>query len=155
MKSVYTLGLVWFAAVMMFAQNNPAPQGDLLLHYLGKSAESAELKELKAAYRCQMANNAHYLSKEGIQLILRNNVLAEIHFYKGSAVYGDYKNALPGHVQFGMLASEVRKILGKPLVSYNNGYSEYDFNGYNLTLWFDAGRLSQVTLSLNNSLVMK
>jgi hypothetical protein len=136
---------------VLFAQTQGKYEGDALVSFLGKEATSTELKDLKAAYSFEMANDAHYLSKGGLELIMRGNMLSEIHFYKGSAVYGNYTGKLPRKLKFGMSTSEVRHLLGKPAVSYNSGYCEYEYPGYVLFCWFDGTRLTQVGLAAKSS----
>ncbi|MCS6933844.1 MAG: hypothetical protein NZM35_01660 [Chitinophagales bacterium] len=136
---------LWFT-VSSFSQAKY--DGDLLFTFLGKEAQSPELKELKAGYRCQMANENHYLSNEGIELILSKGVLYEIHLYASSAVYGNFTGKLPKNLRFGMFSSQVKALLGKPLVSYNSGYCEYEIDNYILSCWFEAGKLQQVGISL-------
>ncbi len=124
----------------------------VLVYFLGKSAGSIELKDLKANYRCEMANEAHYLSKGGIELILKNNLLNEIHLYNGSAVYGSFAGKLPNNLKFGMSAGDVKRLLGKPIVSYNSGYCEYEFANYILSCWFDGSKLNQMGVSVKTAL---
>ena len=126
------------------AQSGNNYEGDILVYFLGKAANSVELKDLKANYKCEMANEAHYLSKDGIELILRLGVLNEIHLYNASAVYGSFTGLLPNKVKFGMTSSDAKRLLGKPIVSYNSGYCEYEYPNYILSLWFESGKLKQV-----------
>ena len=51
-----------------------------------------------------------------------------------------------------MVSGEVKKLLGKPVVSYNSGYCEYEFASYILSCWFDGGTLSQVGIAVKSSL---
>jgi hypothetical protein len=120
--------------------------GNALAGYLGKAAESEELKDLKGKYNFEMANETHYLSKDGIELLLKNGALDQINLYKGSPVYGTYKRELPKGLHFGMGSADVKKLLGKPTVSYNSGYCEFEFGAYTLACWFEGGTLSQVGL---------
>lgn len=147
MKSLMYLLLLSISA-NTFAQRSTMYEGDVLTYFLGKAANSEELRELKANYKCEMANETHYLSRGGIELILRNRVLSEIHLYTGSAVYGNFTGQLPHNLKFGMYSSDVRKILGKPVVSYNSGYCEYEMPGYILSCWFETGKLTQVGIAL-------
>ncbi len=145
-KTIYSLMLFAGSFVLASAgiQTSTNYEGDILVYFLGKSANSAELKDLKANYKCEMANEAHYLSKDGIELILRKGVLNEIHLYNASAVYGNFKGTLPNKVNFGMTSSDAKRLLGKPIVSYNSGYCEYEYPNYILSLWFEGGKLKQV-----------
>ncbi len=133
-----------------FAQT--AYEGDGLPSFLGKASTSQELKDLKANYSCEMANDEHYLSKGGIELILRNGSLNEMHLYRKSAVYGSFKGKLPNKLQFDMLPSEVKRLLGKPVASYNSGYCEFDMGTYVISCWFDSGRLDQVGVAVKGAL---
>lgn len=133
----------------VFAQSNY--EGDALVTFLGKASNSQELKDLKANYSCEMANEEHYLSKGGIELILRNSALNEMHLYRSSAVYGSYKGKLPNRLQYDMLPSEVKRLLGKPTVSYNSGYCEFDMGTYIISCWFDSGKLDQVGVAVKGS----
>lgn len=136
-----------FAAQNCFAQSNSF-EGNSLVFFLGKNSLSTDLKDLKANYKCEMANELHYLSRGGIELILKNNSLNEIHLYGGSAVYGKFTGVLPNKLKFGMVAGEVKRLLGKPVVSYNSGYCEYELSNYILSCWFDGGTLSQVGIAV-------
>lgn len=129
-------------------QSSSKFEGDVLTYFLGKDAKSDELKELKANYNCEMANETHYLSRGGIELILKGGMLTEIHLYNGSAVYGNFTGKLPNGLKFGMYSSDVKRLLGKPVVSYNNGYSEYELDKYLLSCWFDSGKLNQIGIAL-------
>ena len=131
----------------LFSQSVSGYEGDGLSFFLGKSSIGAELKDLKAHYKCEMANELHYLSKDGIELVLSGQTLNEIHLYKSSAVYGTYIGKLPKKLRFGTTPEDVRHLLGKPSLSYNSGYCEYEYPGFVLSCWFDSGRLTQVILS--------
>jgi hypothetical protein len=139
-------GLIFFLTIS--AQTKY--EGDQLITFLGKAPDSWEFTNLKNGYAFDMANDAHYLSSEGIELILTNGVLHEIQLYRNSAVYGSFKGALPRGLRFGMNAAEVRKILGKPTVIYNStGYLEFEWNNnYVYSCSFENGQLSQVTVGL-------
>lgn len=142
--------IVFFAGQNSFAQSSF--EGNGLVSFLGKNSSSTDLKDLKANYKCEMANELHYLSRGGIELILKNNSLNEIHLYGGSAVYGKFTGVLPNKLKFGMTSSNVKSILGKPVVSYNSGYCEYEFQNYILSCWFDGGTLSQVGIAVKTFL---
>lgn len=143
---IHTIAIIAFVLLTAFARNKY--DGDMLTSFLGKSSASAELKDLKAGYNCQMANENHYLSRDGIELILNNGVLYEIHLYGTSAVYGNFTGKLPKNLRFGMYSSEVKALLGKPLVSYNSGYCEYAVGDYLLSCWFEAGKLNQMGIAM-------
>lgn len=130
------------------AQSGNSYEGDGLVFFLGKDAKGPELKDLKAHYNFEMANESHYLSQNGIELVLRGSTLYEIHLYKGSAVYGNYTGRLPKKLKFGMTSAEVKSMLGKPSLSYSSGYCEYEYATHLLSFWFDGGKLSQVILSV-------
>ncbi len=135
-----------FFNAMLWAQT--ACDGNALMNYLGKEASSSRLKELKACYRCEMVNEAHYLSKGGVELILQNSRLSEIHIYSKSAVYGTFTGVLPKTLKFGLSSGEVKKRLGHATVSYSSGYCEFEFADYTISCWLDKGKLSQVNLVL-------
>ncbi len=137
---------------LTMAQNASIYEGDVLAMFLGKGAASQELKDLKSNFKCEMANETHYLSNAGIELILRSGVLSEIHIYSGSAVYGNFTGKLPSNLKFGMYSSDVKRLLGKPVVSYNNGYIEYELANYTLSCWFEAGKLNQIGIAQKGSL---
>lgn len=147
-STILLLALSVFFMPGVSAQSSSNYEGDVLVYFLGKSAGSIELKDLKANYRCEMANEAHYLSKGGIELILKNNLLNEIHLYNGSAVYGSFAGKLPNNLKFGMSAGDVKRLLGKPIVSYNSGYCEYEFANYILSCWFDGSKLNQMGVAV-------
>ena len=121
--------------------------GNSLASYIGKSATGAEMKDLKANYHCEMANEAHYLSKDGIELILKDGVLNEINLYNKSAVYGNFTGKLPNNLKFGMASGDVKHLLGKPVASYNNGYCEFELSTYIISCWFESGALHQVGIA--------
>jgi hypothetical protein len=134
--------LMVFFATNLFAQTGF--DGNAFISLLGKEATSVEMKDLKANYHCEMANDAHYLSKAGVELILKDDLLSEIHLYNKSAVYGNFTGKLPNNLKFGMASGEVKQLLGKPVVSYNNGYCEFEFSTYIISCWLESGRLNQV-----------
>ncbi len=127
-----------------FAQSKV--EGDALLGALGKTDQSSELGDLKSSFTFQMANENHYLSKDGIELVLQNSLLNEIRLYKDSPVYGGFKGKLPKGLSFNLTSGDVKKLLGKPTVSYNSGYCEFEVGGQVISCWFDKDRLSQVDL---------
>ncbi len=139
--AVITLCTMFFIS---FAQSRT--DGDMLIGALGKTSQSQEISDLKAGYNFQMANENHYLSKDGIELLLQNSMLSEIRIYKSSPVYGSFKGRLPKGLNFNLTSTEVKKILGKPSVSYNTGYCEFEVQGQVISCWFDKDRLSQVDL---------
>ncbi len=138
----FAFALMVFFSAKLFAQTGF--DGNSLVSFLGKEATSTELKDLKANYHCEMANDAHYLSKAGVELLLKEDLLNEIHLYNKSAVYGNFTGKLPNNLSFGMPAGEVKRLLGKPVVSYNNGYCEFEFSTYIISCWLEGGRLNQV-----------
>ena len=149
-SKVFAIAAFLFLSVQIFAQTNF--DGNALAYFLGKSATGTEIKDLKTNYHCEMANEAHYLSKDGIELILLKGLLCEIHLYNSSAVYGKFTGKLPNSLKFGMSSSEVKHLLGKPVVSYNNGYCEFELQNYILSCWLDGGKLNQVWVATKNAL---
>jgi hypothetical protein len=121
--------------------------GDSLTACLSKEPESPEVKNLMADYKCEMANEARYLSKEGMELIFQNKVLNQIILYRNSSVYGSFKNKLPKNLVFGMSSGEVKRLLGKTSLAYNTGYCEFDLPDCSLSCWFEGDKLNQVNFS--------
>lgn len=116
---------------------------------LGKGSTSQEVVELIASYHLEKANDNHYVSKEGMELILKNDTLTEIRLYQNSAVFEKFTSLLPYGIQFGTTLEDVRKILGKPTLSYRtSGYTEFEKNGVVIACWFEEGFFNQVSLSL-------
>lgn len=124
-----------------------AQSGDALSTYIGKSVESAEVKELIKSHHLEMANNQRYNGKEGIELVFKNDVLNEIKLYNNSSVFGNFTQELPGKLKFGMGESAIKQALGKPTVAYNSGYIEYQYPTYVLSCWFEGGKLNQVVIA--------
>ena len=147
----FRIALIFFS-LNLSAQSGSNYEGNQLALFLGKNATGSDLKDLKANYNCEMANDAHYLSKAGIELKLQKSLLNEINLYKSSAVYGSFKGKLPGNLRFGMSPGDVRRLLGKPVVSYNSGYCEFELRDYVLSCWFDSGVLTQVGLAMKTAL---
>jgi hypothetical protein len=114
---------------------------------LGKEPASSEITTILSSYKLDAVNDAHYVSKTGVELLLHNGKVNEVNLYGKSAVYGSFSGALPNGLKFGMSSGTVKGMLGKPTVSYNNGYSEFSFPAYIVTCWFDGGVLSQVGLT--------
>ncbi len=151
MKKSFAPKVFVFAWAVFIGSNLLAQSGfdgNALVAFLGKEASSTEMKDLKANYQCQMTNEAHYLSKAGIELILKSGLLNEIHLYNKSAVYGSFTGKLPNDLRFGMTSSDVKKLLGKPVVSYSNGYCEFEFQSYIISCWLEGGQLNQVGVAL-------
>lgn len=127
----------------LFAQT--AFDGNALTALLGKSSTGAEFKELKDHYHCDMVNETHYTSKEGIELMVKGDVLSEIHLFTKNAVYGGFTGKLPDKLNFGMSSAEVKGLLGKPVVNYiSTGYCEFELAAYTVSCWFEGGKLTQV-----------
>lgn len=126
-----------------------ANYGDVFTPALGKEVRSEEVTALIANYHLEKANEAHYLSNTGVELILRNGQLTEVRLYQNSPVYGKFSGVLPRQLKFGMSSGEVKALLGKPTVSYNtSGYSEFEKDGTIVSCWVEGGKLSQVSVSL-------
>ena len=121
-------------------------EGDMLMNAVGKTDQSTEVGDLKSSYSFQMANENHYLSKDGIELVLQNSTLNEIRIYMNSTVYGSFKGKLPKGLRFGQTSAEVKRQLGKPTASYASGYCEFELQGSVISCWFDKDRLSQIDL---------
>jgi hypothetical protein len=132
-----------------FAQRHA--DGGSLSMYLGKSSESQEFKNFVKDNNFEMANESHYLSKNGIELILKNGILDQISLYKSSSVYGNYTGKLPHDLVFNMTSANVKQLLGKPKVAYTSGYAEFDLIDCTIACWFDGDRLSQVSLNKNGT----
>lgn len=143
---IFLCAMMIFFSTRLFAQSGF--DGNSLIAFLGKSATGSELKDLKANYHCEMANEAHYLSKDGIELILKSGALNEINLYNKSAVYGNFTGRLPNNLKFGMTSGDVKHLLGKPIISYSNGYCEFEFSNYIISCWLDGGKLNQVGIAV-------
>ena len=135
-----------FLMSVSFAQSNY--EGDALRSYLGKPAESAEVKGLVSNYHCDIANPGHCFSMEGLEVMLQKGIVTEIRLHQNSAVYGSFKGKLPRGLRFGMSSDAIRAILGKPTVNYQtSGYSEFDLHDYSIACWLEGGKLTQITIS--------
>ena len=143
-RKAITSGVLCLICTTIFSQSRI--DGDMFINALGKGAQASEFNDLKGSYNFQMANENHYLSKDGIELLLQNAMLSEIRIYKDSPVYGSFKGRLPRGLSFNLTSAEVKKILGKPSVSYNTGYCEFEVQGQVISCWFDKDRLSQIDL---------
>ncbi len=114
---------------------------------LGKEPTSTEISTIISLYKLDAVNDAHYVSKNGVELLLHKGKVTDVQLFGKSAVHGSFTGALPNGLKFGMSSSTVKGLLGKPKVSYNNGYSEFEFPAYIVTCWYDGGMLSQVGLT--------
>lgn len=151
MKNYFTLR--FFVAVVLlitganvFAQFG-ADNNNQFVIALGKEPAGTEITTIVSSYKLEAVNDAHYVSKTGVELLLHGGKVTEVHLFGKSAVYGSFSGALPNGLKFGMSSGAVKSLLGKPTVSYNNGYSEFQFPAYIVTCWFDGGVLSQVGLT--------
>lgn len=123
--------------------------GDKLLELLGKAIDSPEFGAVKSAYNMDMANETHYRSDQGIELILAANTVTEIQLYRNSTVYGQFTGDLPIRLSFGMTPSQIRSVLGKPTVAYNqSGYLEFEAGRLIYACSFENGKLNQLSVSL-------
>ncbi|HWB63389.1 MAG TPA: hypothetical protein VG603_07765 [Chitinophagales bacterium] len=127
------------------------PEGDGLSTYIGKAGESEDLKSLEENYKLSMATNGHYLSDQGIELVLKNGILDQINLYSKSTVYGNFSGRLPRNLKFGMTSADVKAHLGKPLVAYSSGYAEFALADCVISCWFDHDRLMQVGINSKNA----
>ena len=126
--------------------------GDSILAYLGKNSSGTEISELKTAYDFQVANDDHYLNKNGIELFFKSGLLKEIHLYKSSLVYGAFPGALPQKLHFGVSSAEAKRLLGKPTLAYtSSGYCEFELSGIIYSCWFESGGLTQLNIELKTS----
>lgn len=151
MKTAYTPHLFLLAIILFFntAANAQfkSDNSNAMVAVLGKEAGSAEMNDLKTSHKLEAANDAHYISSAGVELLLRNGKVNEVRLFNKSAAYGAFKGKLPNGLAFGMGSGDVKRLLGKPTESYNNGYCEFEFPAYIISCWFDGGALSQVGLS--------
>jgi hypothetical protein len=136
--------LACFVYSSLFAQTRY--EGDMLINAIGKTDQSTEVGDLKSSYSFQMANENHYLSQDGIELVLQNSTLNEIRIYMNSTVYGSFKGKLPKGLRFGLTSAEVKRQLGKPSASYASGYCEFELQNSIISCWFDKDHLSQIDL---------
>ena len=141
--------VAFFLAVFAVAQSGY--DGDALSAYLGKELKSQEVQGLITNYKCEISNPTHCASKDGLELVMKKEMVDEIHLYKSSPVYGSFTGKLPKGLKFGMSSGEIRGILGKPAVSYSNGYSEFELSNCGISCWFESGKLSQITISMRSS----
>ncbi len=138
-------------AVFSFAFAQAAEDGSFS-SYLGKGAESQEIKKLESDYKCEMVNEDHYRSSTGMELIFKNGKLNQINLYKSSKVYGSFTGKLPNGLVFGSSSADVKKMLGKPSLEYSSsGYSEFELKDYGVSCWYENGQLSQISLALKGS----
>jgi hypothetical protein len=151
MKSTYpprALALFALLAICTFCFAQAPYDGDMLISALGKTDQNSEVSNLKTSYNFQMANENHYLSKDGIELTFQDATLNEIKLYKHSKVYGNFTGRLPRGLRFDLNPEEVKGLLGKPSQSYNSGYCEFELRGQIISCWFENDRLSQIGLAL-------
>lgn len=140
MKRLITL----LALVTMFAFAHAQNFPDLI----GKDETSEAFKTLVSTYSLEAANSSRYQSDKGVEAILKDSKVSEIHLHRESSIYGSYKGELPAKLVFGMSTNEVKGILGKPTTAYTtSGYNEYVYDTYILSCWFENGVLSQVVIS--------
>lgn len=140
MKRLITL----LALVAMFAFAHAQNFSGLI----GKEESSEDFKTLVTTYSLEAANSSRYQSDKGVEVILKDSKVNEIHLHKESSIYGSYKGELPSKLVFGMNTNEVKGILGKPTTAYTtSGYNEYVYDTYILSCWFENGVLSQVVVS--------
>lgn len=140
MKRLPLLFFIVFAASALWAQN--------FAELIGKSEKSDEFKNFVSTYKLEQTTAARYQSREGIEVILKDEKVFEIHLHKASSIYGNYSGALPAKLRFGMSTNEVKQVLGKPTTTYTtSGYNEYVYDTYILSCWFENGILTQVVLS--------
>ena len=143
-------GILTGAVMLLFVLSATAQKENMYTAALGKTADSPEFASLKGSQQFEMVNDQHYLSKNGVELILSGGVLNTINFYRKSEAYGNFNGTLPHGLKFGMAQAEVRNILGKPTVAYNSsGYLEFDVKGITYACSFTGGTLSQLGVSVS------
>ena len=122
---------------------------DGFIEILGKKVDAPEVQLFFTSYEVKHTSGAKYSSpKNGIDIDTHRDTVVNVNIYKSSAVYGSFTGKLSKGLQFGMTAAQVAEKLGKPTTAYtNSGYSEYTFDGYVITCWFEQGMLTQVSLS--------
>lgn len=140
MKRLIALFILTTISFFSYAQN--------FSELIGKPETSEEFKLLVSNYSLQTANSSRYQSNQGVEVILKDGKVSEIHLHKESSIYGSYKSELPSKLLFGMTTNEVKGLLGKPTTAYtSSGYNEYVYDTYVLSCWFENGLLSQVVIS--------
>jgi hypothetical protein len=123
-------------------------QNDDFVAALGKSSTSDEFKKFAGDYKLEESNASRYQSKDGIEVIVKDGIVREVHVHKSSPVFGSYTGKLPSSLNFGMSSEQVRNLLGVPTTAYtSSGYTEYEYATYNLSCWFEEGTLRQVVVS--------
>ncbi|MCW5906428.1 MAG: hypothetical protein KIS94_01085 [Chitinophagales bacterium] len=140
MQRLTTFLFIIFTASTLYAQN--------FAELVGKDESSEEFKNFVSAYKLEQSTAARYQSGEGIEVILKDGKVFEIHLHKESSIYGNYTGALPSKLNFAMNTNEVKQVLGKPTTAYtSSGYNEYVYDTHILSCWFENGILSQVVVS--------
>ncbi len=143
--------ILLFGCITALSFSN-AQSDNSFLNLIGKADNSAEVTDFVNTYHLVMANNTHFVSNNGVELIFKDGLVNEIHLYRGSKVYGDFEGNLPAGLKFGMSSAEVKSLLGKPSITYNSGYCEFTKDNHILSCWFEGGVLHQVVVSAKSSL---
>jgi hypothetical protein len=115
---------------------------------VGKEETSEAFKTFVSAHSLEAVNSSRYQSGKGLEVVLKDGKVTEIHLHRESSIYGSFKEELPANLKFGMNSAEVKKLIGKPTTAYtSSGYNEYEYATYILSCWFENGLLSEVVLS--------
>ncbi len=138
--------ILLFSCFTAIAFSN-AQSDNIFLDLIGKADNSAEVTDFVKTYHLEMANNTHFISNSGVEVIFKDGLVNEINLYRGSKVYGDFEGSLPSGLKFGMSPEAVKNLLGKPSISYNSGYCEFTKDNRVISCWFEAGLLNQVVIS--------
>jgi hypothetical protein len=130
----------------LFAQT--AFDGNAIPTFLGKATNSTEVSDLVKNYHLEIVTQGHYVSKEGIELVVKDGTITEIYLYDKSTSNGSFTAKLPNDLKFGISPEAVKALLGKPTQSYmRNGYCEFEFPTYGISCWFEGGKLNQVGIT--------
>lgn len=124
-------------------------QGDQLLTLVGSSINNDKVFKILEGNGVKKATGTKFCSNiTGIDVTLHGDTIAEVQLYRSNPVYGRFDKMLPKNLVFGMSLSDIKGVLGKPMVTYtNSGYSEYKIGKVTLTCWFESGELNQVSIS--------
>jgi len=78
-------------------------------------------------------------------------MLSEIRIYKDSPVYGSFKGHYHRGLNFIPYQRRGKKLLGKPSVSYNTGYCEFESAGQVIRAGLIKNALARLTWEQNNT----
>jgi hypothetical protein len=130
---IYTILLLSIFSVQKTnAQNN---ENSIFINSICKRDHDLNTRNLIKTYNLTSTDGEIYTNNEGIELIINDKYVSNIHIYIENVGLGEYKGQLPSGLKPNMTIKEITKLLGTPTYGDKDSFYEYDYADYSLFLY--------------------